>query len=398
MNKKITRKINLLAIVVLLIFSMSLNVVKAEDLENIDNGETIIIDYNLEKEELEEENLETKETIEENTNESKVEEPTKEEVKETNLNEVEEIETTVIEEENNQETTTETIEETPSNLEEDQSQVEVIEENKEETNEEQNETFATVNVFYVDQEGDRITGDEVYTDTVNSVYNTFKKDIENYVLVDIQGNTSGLFTEEEINIYYIYALKEEENKAIELGTVKVEYVSTSGEKLKENVELNDEIGKTYYTQELTFPNFYHVETEGEEVGTYTKEEKNVKYVYDNTTVIKIRFVDNNENEISDSIYMIGKIGNEYNTKEKEISGYVLTKEPNNKKGIFTEETQIVTYTYEKEGIGKTENNKYIKLSKKIPPVTNTDNSNYHIFALLLLMLLLSIKLKYRISG
>ena len=96
--------------------------------------------------------------------------------------------------------------------------------------------------------------------------------------------------------------------------------------------------------------------------------------------------------------MIGKIGNEYNTSAKEIDGYVLTKEPNNKTGIFTEETQIITYMYEKEGIGKTNTYQEVKLSKKIPPKTSIDSTNYHTLALLLILVLLGIKLKYKISG
>lgn len=374
MNKNITRKIYFITIAILLTISMSFNIVKAEELDNLDNTE---IKTNLDENENQEEDLTIEKKAEEEEETEEEEEPIEVEQTEKPLEDI----------------TVELVEETPNNLEETE---EVVEEEKQEEIE---ENVGIVNVYYVDQEGDRIAKDEVYSNQIDTVYNTFKKDIENYSLVDIHGNTSGLYTEETIDVYYIYALNEKEvEPVIELGTVKVEYVTTSGEELTEKVELTDEIGKTYYTEELTFPNFYHAQTKGEEVGTYTKEEKRVTYVYDNTTVIKIRYVDNNENELLDSIYMIGKIGNEYNTSAKEIDGYVLTKEPNNKTGIFTEETQIITYMYEKEGIGKTNTYQEVKLSKKIPPKTSIDSTNYHTLALLLILVLLGIKLKYKISG
>lgn len=62
------------------------------------------------------------------------------------------------------------------------------------------------------------------------------------------------------------------------------------------------------------------------------------------TVI-VNYIDLEGNELEESITLTGNVGDNYNTEEKEISGYTLVKTPENVIGVFGETETIVTYVY-----------------------------------------------------
>ncbi|EAD2799910.1 LPXTG cell wall anchor domain-containing protein [Listeria monocytogenes] len=59
------------------------------------------------------------------------------------------------------------------------------------------------------------------------------------------------------------------------------------------------------------------------------------------------FVDTKGNVLAEREIHTGIVGDKYATKEKDIKGYKLTKQPTNKEGIFKETDQKVTFVYEK---------------------------------------------------
>ncbi|MEQ6207378.1 WxL domain-containing protein [Enterococcus mundtii] len=64
--------------------------------------------------------------------------------------------------------------------------------------------------------------------------------------------------------------------------------------------------------------------------------------------VRVEYVDADLNEIAEPIVLTGYIGDGYNTLAKEIEGYSLKHHPENAKGIFKKEEQIVTYVYDKD--------------------------------------------------
>ncbi|NMP59795.1 WxL domain-containing protein [Enterococcus mundtii] len=67
----------------------------------------------------------------------------------------------------------------------------------------------------------------------------------------------------------------------------------------------------------------------------------------NYSEVIIKFVDQDGLEILQSENLTGLVGDNYQTAYREISGYTLSEIPENSSGLFTEETQIVKYVYEK---------------------------------------------------
>ncbi|WP_161842514.1 bacterial Ig-like domain-containing protein [Candidatus Enterococcus huntleyi] len=62
----------------------------------------------------------------------------------------------------------------------------------------------------------------------------------------------------------------------------------------------------------------------------------------------VHYVDENGNEISESVVLEGQLGETYRTEEKKIKGYTLVKKPENESGEFIENPEEVVYVYAKE--------------------------------------------------
>ncbi|OTO15269.1 hypothetical protein A5875_004427 [Enterococcus sp. 3H8_DIV0648] len=106
--------------------------------------------------------------------------------------------------------------------------------------------------------------------------------------------------------------------------------------------------------------------------------------------VVVQYLDEDGNKISDSVTLTGKEGEAYHTEAKKIKGYTLTKEPKNKEGKFTKDSQSVTYVYARkesgnedaiETTGRSENhsgnsrNKPIPSSTKSYPKTGEETNN-----------------------
>lgn len=104
----------------------------------------------------------------------------------------------------------------------------------------------------------------------------------------------------------------------------------------------------------------------------------------------VKYVDEKGNVIATEEILTDLVGSEYQTIEKEIAGYVLTKVDGETKGVYKEEDIVVTYTYGKEGIGDTKGDP-IK-----PPHTMVDSELTNISLLISAILLTLIALKKRI--
>ena len=64
--------------------------------------------------------------------------------------------------------------------------------------------------------------------------------------------------------------------------------------------------------------------------------------------VLVHFVDENGNTIAQDETLSGKIGEQYKSEAKTITGYILKEVPGNATGKFSDQQQEVTYVYEKE--------------------------------------------------
>ncbi|MBC2111069.1 LPXTG cell wall anchor domain-containing protein, partial [Listeria innocua] len=66
--------------------------------------------------------------------------------------------------------------------------------------------------------------------------------------------------------------------------------------------------------------------------------------------IIVNFIDVDGNQLNDKEVHTGNVGEEYSVKAKEIVGHTLVKDPANKKGMYKETSQEITFVYEKKAM------------------------------------------------
>lgn len=180
---------------------------------------------------------------------------------------------------------------------------------------------------------------------INEKYNN------KYRLFKEPENKKGVYTLDEQEIIYYYQKKP--------ANVIVKYIDIdTEEELYEQVNISGKIDDEYKTEDkigeinnnTTYKYILEKITENTE-GTMEENVTEVIYYYKKVeaqVIVKYLDEDNNE-ELSPSDYIGGKVGEEYYTEPKEISGYRLSedKTPLNKTGKYTEDVIEVIYYYNK---------------------------------------------------
>ena len=143
---------------------------------------------------------------------------------------------------------------------------------------------------------------------------------------------------EPIEVIYYYAYR---------SKVIAEYIDRdTGEKLTEDEVQNGHEGDKYITERKIFDNYKLIEVPANADGNMTREDIKVTYYYIKKTVVNVKFIDKDTNEeIADNMVITGHEGDEYTTDAKDISGYDLVGEPENKNGTMTTDTIDVIYYY-----------------------------------------------------
>ena len=145
-------------------------------------------------------------------------------------------------------------------------------------------------------------------------------------------------------------------------TVTYYYVHTSGGVIVDHLDVNtgkqvaDQTkqegyeGDPYETHEENVPGYELVKEKYPDnaTGTMKIEETRVTYYYIKKTQINVRYVDmNTQKDIDEPTTIPGLEGDDYQTKAKEIPGYDLIEEPENKEGTMTAEPFDVIYYYKR---------------------------------------------------
>ncbi|OTN88921.1 hypothetical protein A5819_001413 [Enterococcus sp. 7E2_DIV0204] len=133
---------------------------------------------------------------------------------------------------------------------------------------------AKVVAKYVDNKGNVISGDVVLTDNVGEKYTTEQKKIVGYTFKEVQGNASGIFTDQEQTVTYVYT-----KNSVAGGTVTTRYVDESGNPISENTVFTGNIGESYTTEQKIIADYTFKEVQGNPTGTFTEEEQTINYVY-----------------------------------------------------------------------------------------------------------------------
>ena len=233
-------------------------------------------------------------------------------------------------------------------------------------------TPAKVIIKYEDEEGKDILEEKVVEGYINEEYETKAEEIEGYELVDVIGQESGVMTEDDIVIIYVY-------KHIEAGGVRVEYIDKeTGEKLAEDEVIKGNVGDEYKTERKVIENYQKAEPEPtNKEGKMTEEEIVVTYYYekipsgkvivkyvDRETKEEIKYTDDSGEEKTYGYEITGYVGEEYKTEEKEIPYYKIVENilPVNREGILSQNDETVIYYYDKMSFN-------MEISKKVKTIT-----------------------------
>ena len=189
--------------------------------------------------------------------------------------------------------------------------------------------------------------DDNYT-TEDELTNINAANDDKYEFVKVEGDTSGKMTANAITVTYYYQKKE--------ANVVVKYLDVdTNEELYDEEEILGRIDDEYEAEDKVKEineesvNKYVLDKTTENVtGNMTADIIEVIFYYKKVeSQVIVKYVDENGNEIADSDYIGGYVGDEYEISTKEIDGYELleNKTSGQTKGVFGEDIIEVTYCY-----------------------------------------------------
>ena len=267
----------------------------------------------------------------------------------------------------------------------------------------------TVIATYVDEDNNELATSVTTTGLIDNTYETNEKTIYGYTLKEVKGNETGLYTEETIKVVYVYTKNEgtiETNEVTKVGPENItsvdgvfnytltyegkitDYVGNATLTLKDILpyEIDEELssfnGCTYENKILTCTKEYTIDETNQEITAEfnlslvfknidsnkitNKVESTIKFgnkeekdndeieteVFKGTVIVTYK---NKQGEsLTENITMENLAGSAYETEEKEFLGYTLTKNPENKNGLYvSNQTIYVNYIYDKN-IGTSE--------------------------------------------
>ncbi|MBC2266563.1 MucBP domain-containing protein [Listeria sp. FSL L7-0083] len=216
----------------------------------------------------------------------------------------------------------------------------------------------TVTVNYQNEQGDSIASSETLKGNVGEKYQTVQKDIAGYDFKEVQGNTTGEFTNKAQVVTYIY-----DKKPVPAANLTIEYLDENGNQIHEPKIITGNVGDPYdATVELDQLQIegYTLDTSklpANATGVLTNEPQQVIYIYEKNPVpaanVTIEYVDQDGTQIHEPKVMSGNVGDPYDAtgeaNQLQIEGYTLdtSKLPANATGVFTSEAQQVIYVYTK---------------------------------------------------
>lgn len=204
---------------------------------------------------------------------------------------------------------------------------------------------ANVIAKYIDKEtGEEILEQETQEGKYGDNYRTVQKSKDGYYFIEVDGEPEGTMKETPIEVIYYYAKYKE---------IEIRYVDkNTNEEISQRVNHEGQTGESFDVDpdKKDIAKYTLVEEPDPKTGTYKMEKQIFTYYYSKNSDIIVKYVDKyTGEEIEEKVTKPGYEGKDYNIEEdkKQIDGYTLVEEPENKTGKYTDETQTFIYYYAK---------------------------------------------------
>lgn len=204
------------------------------------------------------------------------------------------------------------------------------------------DSYHIVKVKHLDDSGVDIAPPTILYGSVGQNYSTSELTIPGYQVITYPLNATGQFKDQDTNVTYVYARS--------MGAaVNIEYVDTEGNEIASKDIMTDRYGLPYEAFPKEIDGWKLKQTPENVTGFYTDSEQTVKFVYERAEAspITVEYLDEEGNDLAPKDVITGKVGLPYETTPKEISGWILKSSPENASGIFTDQSQTVSYIYDR---------------------------------------------------
>ena len=201
-----------------------------------------------------------------------------------------------------------------------------------------------VTAEYIDKNtGEKLTEDVTQNGHEGDNYITERKTFDDYKLVEVPSNADGSMTKEDIKVTYYYVHTS--------GGVIVNHIDIkTGKQLLDETKEEGYEGDPYETHEENIPEYDLVKEKYPEnaTGKMTIEPTRVTYYYIKKTEVNVKYVDKETGEeIDEPTNIPGHEGDDYTTEPKDVPGYDLIEDPENKDGTMTADPIEVIYYYKR---------------------------------------------------
>ena len=201
-----------------------------------------------------------------------------------------------------------------------------------------------VTAEYIDKNtGNKLIDDVVQKGHEGDNYTTERKTFDDYKLVEVPSNADGSMTKDDITVTYYYV-------HISGGVIVNHIDIKTGKQLLDETKEEGYEGDPYETHEENIPEYDLVKEKYPEnaTGKMTIEPIRVTYYYIKKTEVNVKYVDKETGEeINEPTNIPGHEGDEYKTEPKDVPGYDLVEEPENKDGTMTANSTEVIYYYKR---------------------------------------------------
>lgn len=133
---------------------------------------------------------------------------------------------------------------------------------------------ADVLVTYADQYGNEIAPSEKLTGNIGDSFTSSVKPVDGYTFDHVEGNETGVFTDEDQTITYVYT-----KDAVRGGDITVKYVDTDGTEIAPTEILSGNVGDTYATAIMHIDGYTLSTIDGNANGTFTNTDQIITYIY-----------------------------------------------------------------------------------------------------------------------